>query len=266
MVLVSAACATLSVAGCVDMDLGGPGSTELEQRQQAVSVVPEFTITGTDAVPASLYLTDLGLAVSEIRLEPLSSPSSLAYSTRDSMLVEFDLSQNQTTRTGEVVELPSAGRYLVSIRLEPIVVEGVETSSFSAHGFVIDDHVNQPIDEVADGEPQPMPFDPGTVTDGHLTDKQEFPTEWTPFDYQSKRAVFYTFSDVEFAEGQQFLTFSFDVRDWAVEVVDPITNAVRANKTDDTVDATKQIESSGTGAEALIETGVVRTDRRPTGT
>ncbi len=257
--ILAASIAALSMAGCVDVDPGLGTTTPLETKQQAVTVVPEFAVSGIDAVPDSLYLTELGLTVSEIRLEPVST-NTLAYSTREAMRIRFDLAGNETVREAGPIEVPHPGRYLVSIRLEPSVDDDGIESSLSARGFVVE-QAGAKLGEVSDGEPQPMPFDEGQK-DGRLTDAGEYPSEWSPFQYHSRRAVFYTFSDVEFEEGEQILTFAFDLRDWAVDIVEPISNAVSANDTDDDVDVTKQVDSSGTGAEALIETGVVRTVRR----
>lgn len=260
MSLIAAVAAT-PLMGCVDVDLGGPDVAERTTVEQGVTVVPEFSISGTDAIPESLYITDLGLTVSEIRLEPLTT-SSLAYSTREATSLHFDLAGEETLLTADPVELPHAGRYLVSIRLEPVDGSADVTSSLSAQGFVIESG-DAAVDDVSDGEPQPMPFDPkADATDDEVGDASAYPTEWTPFQYHSKRAVFYTFSDVEFEAGEQVLSFSFNLHDWAGGVAEPISNAVRANRTDDSVDVTNQVDSSGTGAEALMETGVVRTVRR----
>ena len=265
MKIASAALLAASAAGCVDVEMSGPDSTMFVDRQQAVMVVPEFSISGTDAIPESLYLTELGLAVSEIRLAPMAGDQSLAYTTRDAKFLRFDLARGETVRTTDAVELPAAGRYLVSIRLEPIEVEGeTETMSFTANGFVVDgSQIDDSVGSTSDGEPQPMPFDPksSTGTDD-LSDSEAYPEAWSPFQYSSKRALFYTFSDVDLQPGTQILTFSFNVFDWAVDVVEPISNAVRANETDQSVDVSKQVDSWGTGAEALIETGVVHTERR----
>lgn len=259
-----AALALATFTGCVDnAPIGSVGSTT-DVRRQGVTAVPEFVVTGTDTVPDSLFLTKLGLTVSEIRLEPMWSTDSLAYSTRNSMPIQFDLEDGQTIQTDEALELPTAGRYLVSIRLEPsAAAEGEEPASFRLDGFVAGQQ-ERVVDSNMDGWPQPMPFDENQ-NDGELSDSPEYPVEWTPFEYHSKRAVFFTFNDVELQAGEQFLTFSFDVRDWAVDVAEPISNAVETSQrwNDDSVDVTNQVDSTGTGVEALIRTGVVRSDRRP---
>ena len=254
----------IAMAGCVDIESVGSSDSATATRHQAVTVVPEFVITGADTMPETLFVSELGLTVSEIRLEPMWSNESLAYSTREPIVVEFDIADGQTVRTEQSLELPAQGRYLVSIRLEPADMGEGEPASFSLDGFVAGDRQQpQIMEDTMDGRPQPMPFDQKQDTDDEITDKEAYPQQWTPFEYRSRRAVFYTFNDVDLEGGQQFLTFSFDVRDWAIDVVEPISNAVRSSTDNDSVDVTNQIDSSGKGAEALIRTGVVRSDRRP---
>lgn len=261
----TAALATLGlVMGCGEQETVGTADAQHDVRRQAVTVVPEFVITGAEAIPSSLFVTELGLTVSEIRLEPMWSTESLADATREPLAVSFDLAHGESVRTNDALQLPAAGRYLVSIRLEPATTaDGAAESSFSLDGFVAE-RQGQLLDDTMDGRPQPMPFDQTQKSDSEITDAAAYPAEWTPFEYRSKRAVFFTFNDVTLEPGSQFLTFSFDVRDWAVDVVEPISNAVKSSaEWDESVDVTNQIDSTGNGVEALVRTGVVRSDRRP---
>lgn len=235
---------------CVDNVTAEAATSHADTRVQAVTAIPEFVITGLERVPESLHLTNLGLTVSEIRLEPMWSAESLAYSTRRASMIDFALDEGQTTAVGEELELPVTGRYLVSIRLEP--VEAVP--SFHVEGFVADGE--RADGEDGDGWPQPMPFDEETATaDG----------EWTPFEYQSRRAVFFTFNDVELSYGEQFLTFAFDVREWANGVHEPISHAVERSQrlNDNSVDVTQQLDSTGNGMDVVMRTGVVRSGQHP---
>ena len=261
----AAALIAIAMSGCVELETMSSDGTETDVRRQAVTVVPEFMITGTDSMPDSLFVSELGLTVSEIRLEPMWTTESLAYSTREAFVVNFDIASGETNRIEEALELPVAGRYLVSIRLEPRAGEGDEDpASFTLDGFVSGTRDGQLLDESMDGRPQPMPFDNTDTGNDNLSDQHAYPEEWTPFEYRSRRAVFFTFNDVPLEAGEQFLSFSFDVRDWALDVVEPISNAVNSSGTwVESVDATNQIDSSGKGGEALIRTGVVRSDRRP---
>ena len=262
----------LVASACVDNTTARTPGAHSETRTQAVTAVPQFMITGTDAMPDSLFVSELALTVTEIRLEPMWSMDSLAYTTRDALKVDFDIAEGQTLQTAGELALPEPGRYLVSIRLEPADESTADNSaSFSMDGFVAgqEDDDKQAVPETMDGRPQPMPFDASatdTTSAEELTDSQAYPDEWTPFQYHSRRAVFFTFNDVELSEGTQALTFTFDVRDWAIDVLEPISNAVRSSSgVDESVDATNQIEGSGNGVEALIRTGVVRSDQIPPG-
>ncbi len=264
-----------SMAGCGNVDFGTPSQPDTAQREQAVTVVPEFTVTGASAMPGKLYLNELGLTISEIRLEPLSTEfGAVAYSTRNPTELRFDVAHGETVKLGEPVELPRAGRYLVSVRLEPI--SQVEQSadgaseqvspSFSVAGFVAGNGVVR-VDprydgKHSDGSPVPMPFD--QRPDGStMHDNPALPTDWTAFHYDSRRSVFYTLNEVNFESGKQLLSFEFDVHDWALELVDPLINAVKHNEdlgspNKQGVDVTTPLESTGYGAETLFENAKVR--------
>jgi hypothetical protein len=268
--------AAFTTTACGQVDFGTPESSETSQIEQAVTVVPEFSVTGTSALPDKLFLSSLGLTISEIRLEPLSSESgSVAYSTRDATRLNFNVASGETVKLGEPVELPKAGRYLVSVRLEPISevehsdegsVETI-TPSFSLSGFVAGEGVvgvdPRYDNKRSDGSPVPMPFDEEEIDEDAMHDTPALPTDWTPFHYNSRRSVFFTLNEVEFSAGTQFLSFEFDVQDWALEMVDPLLTAVKhttdvSNERDEGIDVTNPLESTGHGAESLFENAEVR--------
>lgn len=268
--------AAATVAGCGEVDFGTPQPSETTQRKQAVTVVPEFSVSGTSSLPGNLYLSELGLAISEIRLEPISSElGSIAYSTRNPTRLHFDVASGETVKLGEPVELPRSGRYLVSVRLEPITevqqsedgaAEAV-SPSFSVAGFVAGEgvvRVDPRYDEKrSDGSPVPMPFDEDDGDEDEMQDMPALPTEWTPFHYDSRRSVFFTLNEVEFDAGKQYLSFNFDVHDWALELVDPLLSAVKhtsdlSGEKERGIDVTSPLESTGHGAESLFENAEVR--------
>lgn len=266
-ILASVAAAALLLGGtsCVDNvdEFGQP--VGYSTKQQSVVVAPQFEIVGEKELPDTLHVTQLGLVVSEILLQPIDRPDSVSYSFAKPFAPKFDLSRGETIKSFDGVEVP-AGRYLVSLRLEPIAVEDgdVDPSSFEMYGFVAEGPKIYNDEVSSDGTPVPLPFKEGEddAAEGELTDLPESPDQWTPFLYKSKKTEFFTFSNVEFTAGQQYLTFRFDVRSWALEVVQPISKAVRNGAIDDEgVDATNVIEGSGAGARALIESGEVEIRR-----
>lgn len=261
------ALAASTAVSCVDVEPVSDGEFEARTREQTVVVVPEFAMTGAENTPDDLLVTDLGLSISEIRLEPIATPDSLAFSTREPFFISFDVGSGETVRALEPVELPTPGRYLVSIRLEPLDHDGSEPSSFAMKGFVAGERrvTGADLGSRSDGRPQPMPFD-STQGGDTLRDKQAYPMQWTPFEYHSKRAVFYTYTDVAFESGTQRLRFSFDVRDWAVDVAEPIADAIENTRTaNDSVDVTNEVDRSGAGVDALLEASIVHTDPIPVG-
>lgn len=269
--------------GCVEERDMTEFHSDRAERNQAVMVIPEFSITGTGTLPAELYLTELGLSVTEIRLEPISGRQGLAYSTSRPFSLSFDVAQGELVKQGEPVEFPEAGRFIVSVRLEPqryydeALQTSVTESSLSIAGFIAGG-LNSGAGggdltgNDKDGNPLPLPFD--EVDGNHdeeaeLVERDGTPMDWTPFHYDSKRAVFYTFSDVEIVPGEQFLTFTFDIRDWAIDLIDPIVRAVSNSdapqiRDGQGVDITTQLDSTGSGAEALMDkVSVQSTPRQP---
>lgn len=262
------AAAALLVAGCAEVEDTDPVVEPVETRQQDVTVVPTFTITGLNQLPDQLYLTELGFTVSEIRLEPLTSrDGQVAYSVVKPRTFHFKVADGDLVQSGEPIELPHAGRYLVSLRLEPTSEpELTPLSSFELSGFVAQSSMR--VDPRASGDgrgdrPRPNPFDGGGQVeppdDGTIQDSPETPESWTPFHYHSERAVFFPLNEVDLSAGEQHLDFSFDVQKWAVEIVDPISRAVETDESvrgeQEGVDISRHLDSSGQGAEAFIQGG-----------
>jgi hypothetical protein len=129
--------------------------------------------------------------------------------------------------------------------------------------------VDEQSGEDQDGNPLPLPFDEDgddQQTDDKLADRADSPALWTPIEYKSRTAVYLTLSDVDFEEGTQQLTFDFNVRDWGVDLIDPISKAVRHDSEtspDGSVDITEVLDSVGRGADAFIQHAAVSSTRRP---
>lgn len=261
--LLAGLLACFGSAGCADFEASVHELNEFESQPQAIMVTPEFVIHGLKSMPEGLYLTELGLAISEIRFQPvMASNSSIAYSTNDPFRLVFDVEHNEDVKRLEPIEFPKAGRFVVSIRLESYEEGNTSRGSLSMTGLVASDGVirsdpRENSDKKFDGNPLPLPFDK------NREDESAEGSDWTPFHYNSKRAVFYTFSDVELTAGDQTLSFNFNVNDWAGELIEPITRAVQNVNSPDFgdaqgVDVTMQLDSIGWGAEALMEGASVR--------
>jgi len=273
---------TLIVAGAVALVSAGCGEMnraddEIRTEKDAVRIVPTFQLEGTENLPENLRIDKLGLAVSEIQLTPNSSDESVAYSTKKAMGLDFQIEDGQTVRQGSEMTLPETGDYDVSVRLEPVadVQRRAETGerrnySLRVSGYVAGDGVVRvdPRDdgETSDGHPVPFPASPDrTDSDSdeepQVSDKPSLPKQWTPFEYESTKSVVYTLDQVEFRGGRQILSFSFDADKWALEVVEPVAEAVQTDATptresksgQSVVDVTKEIDSRGEGPEALAD-------------
>ncbi len=264
---------SLGSVGCADIDSTVHEVNEFEAKSQAVIVTPEFAIHGLKNMPDGLFLTELGLSISEIRFQPvMTTHSGITYSTSDPFRLVFDVEHDEEVKRLNPFEFPKAGRFVVSIRLEANDDDNVSSGSLSMTGLVSSEDVasqdpRASSDGKFDGNPLPLPFD-------KKRESQSEDSAWTPFHYNSKRAVFYTFSDVELTAGEQTLSFNFNIEDWAGELIEPITRAVRNDSSPaigdaQGVDVTKQLDSVGWGAEALMDGASVQTvpmTTRPGGT
>lgn len=264
----------VGIASCGEVDLETTGNSESpsEEVSQSAKVTPEFAIRGLDDVPEEMKLEELGLAVAEIRLEPLRGEEGFVYATSEPFSLTFDLAEGEDVLRGETVEFPETGRFLVSIRIEPAdegeVDDALYEGSFGIRGKVrrdyavelsseddrrsereLSDDDSEDDDEEYDGNPLPLPAERPSYEE----------TMWTPFTLTSNRAVAYTYSDVELAPGEQVLTFEFHVQDWARDAAAPIADAVHDTESDDIVDVGGEIDSPTSEPEALLGTGSVST-------
>lgn len=265
----------LFLVGCADAEPVEPIAEESSDRDQAVTVVPEFQIKGVSALPDELRLEELGLTISEIQFEPLDTDSEApAYSTREPTPLAFDIADNQTIRRGERLGLPREGTYLINVRLEPVTeVEQVEDgavervySSFSVAGSVAGEAAAQRTvfnDSTTTGEPIPLPYDVDRSddeegeSDSAQTEEGTTADTWTSFHYDSDRSVFMTLGEVDLREGEQVLSFEFDVSQWALALLEPLLDALEdgddLHYDNGAVDVSTPLESHGHGAESLLD-------------
>ncbi|RAL23533.1 hypothetical protein DL240_05065 [Lujinxingia litoralis] len=246
---------------------GGPGDGLTSQGHQSVRVTPEFRLSGIGELPEELIIEEVGLAITEIRLQPVVG-SEVAYSTTRPFGLSFDLSRGESAIQGMPVEFPQSGRYLVSVRMEPLsegeraeldpmdaadVPEGsLELNGLVRYGAVADGKVGGN-DE--DGNPLPLPFERTRV---EIVDTD---TGWTPFHYESNRAVFFALSNVELSPGDQTLVFTFDLNQWAIRALEPIVEAVesvgRQGQAGEVIHISPSLDSGTDGAEVLARTATV---------
>lgn len=270
MVALALALLVPGFVGCGDMELDKLVNSEdqPEEVTEYALVTPEFAVRGLDEVPEELMLQQLGLSVAEIRLEPLRGDEGFVYATSRPFSLTFDLESGEEVLRGETVKFPEAGRFLVSIRLEPpdedkqleiddplyagsLGLRGMVRSNFLAS----DEGQRELSDDEEDGKendgnPLPLPAE-------RINDDEEM---WTAFTLRSDRVVAYTYSDVELVPGEQALTFSFDVQDWARDAAAPIIDAAESHDSDaEVIDLGGVMDSPTSEPEALLGTGSVST-------
>ncbi|RDV39290.1 hypothetical protein DV096_01570 [Bradymonadaceae bacterium TMQ3] len=257
-----------SAIACGEAAPESPGTdSAVDERSQAAMVTPEFRLSGIGELPDELILEEVGLTITEIRLQPVNG-AEVAYSTTRPIGLNFDLSQGETAIRGHAVEFPQTGRYLVSVRLEPLssaereelmAEEGAEIpmGSLELSGLVKygEDSMGKVGGEDEDGNPLPLPFERTRVW--------TIDESWTPFHYESQRAVFYALSNVELSPGEQTLVFNFDLNQWAISALDPIVSAVESigsqGRPGEVIDISPSLDEDALGTEAMVQAASVST-------
>lgn len=275
--LVALTLGALLLGACAE-PLDSEDTSDAAQQRQAIIVQPQFSIEGIERLDDALRLEELGLSISEIRLEPLDGDDDLAYSFIQPQVLRFDVANGVRSLCAEPLELPAAGRYLVSIRVEPVNMrseDGVSrTSSFTMSGHVAYDSSETAKGGTMSEGPIPRPFRDDTTRpkdDAAPQDDKKScrfkhcpSVTWAPFSYHSERSVFYTIDEVNIIDGSQHLSFSFDVEAWGAEAAEPISRAVSSPDAapilDDRrgLDITRQLDSMGQGVDALVERAFVK--------
>src|SRR5690554_1962242 len=241
--------------------------SHIDERSQPARVTPEFRLSGIGELPDELIIEEVGLAITEIRLQPVGT-SEVAFSTTRPIGLNFDLSEGVTSIRGRAVEFPQTGRYLVSVRLEPLSAEKrgelepeesaeVPQGSLELNGLVRygDTTIGKVGGEDEDGNPLPLPFERTRVVTIDGT--------WTPFHYESNRAVFLALSNVELVPGDQTLAFTFDLNQWAIGALEPIVSAVEAvgsqGRPGEVIDISPSLDAGNIGTEAMARAATVST-------
>ncbi|TXD37584.1 hypothetical protein FRC98_07795 [Lujinxingia vulgaris] len=239
----------------------------VDARSQAAVVTPEFRLSGIGELPEELILEEVGLTITEIRLQPVIG-SEVAYSTTQPFGLSFDLSEGETAIRGHAVEFPQTGRYLVSVRLEPLSPEerdvlneeeglDLPVGSLELNGLVRygDSAMGKVGGEDEDGNPLPLPFE--------RTRAWTIDESWTPFHYESQRAIFFALSNVELSPGEQTLVFNFDLNQWAIGALDPIVSAVETigsqGRPGEVIDISPSLDEGALGTEAMVRAASVST-------
>ncbi|TXD39907.1 hypothetical protein FRC96_06450 [Lujinxingia vulgaris] len=263
--------AALMLSGAIACGDAAPDPSDttsvVDERSQAAVVTPEFRLSGIGELPDALILEEVGLTITEIRLQPVNG-SEVAYSTTRPFGLNFDLSEGETAIRGHAVEFPQTGRYLVSVRLEPlspderdelVTEQGAELpmGSLELNGLVQygEDTMGKVGGEDEDGNPLPLPFERTRVW--------TIDESWTPFHYESQRAVFFALSNVELAPGEQTLVFNFDLNQWAISALDPIVSAVESigsqGRPGEVIDISPSLDEAALGTEAMVRAASVST-------
>ena len=211
----------------------------------SIEVTPSFRLTGIEGFPARLHLERLQLGIGEVRLEPLDLDGDVVYISKTPEVLDFHLDEGVLEIDSRTIALPHTGRYLVSLRLEPVPLDSnieneeaeddvgggeddsEENSSFALSGAVATTHSTTDGTDFTrpsvprSGKPTPLPWKPqgggdvGTVV-----------FMWVPFTYKSTRIAYFDLGVVEITQGNARLVINLDLSGWVYDAVTPLLSEV----------------------------------------
>ena len=250
------------LSGCVDEEeISGPAPNNT----QSFEVTPRFQLEGLDRLADEVFLKELHLSVSEVRLEPLDEGrDEVVYITKRPMFFHFDLASEETILEGAPISLPHAGEYLVSIRLEPSAnpsdelefKDVLEGRSMRLDGLLA-------LEELSD-EPMPLPWKVQSEEFNLPDSLLSKPVNWLPWTYSSQRSTYLPMNNVTFnSEEHQTLVISLDLAQWLEGALDPLQQAVMEVDGElasgspegidrlDAIDVSSDVEEKGSTLESL---------------
>jgi hypothetical protein len=221
--------------------------------------------------------------VAEVRFEPVDADDeAIGYVTPSPFELGFRIGDGEVSQQSEPIELPSPGRYEVTLRVEPSTSSRARAPSVAFSGyFPVDSSSCRNPRHVAsggdsqDGQPIPVPYEP----DRRAETRSASPSHWGDFSYRSTDSYRYSLGDVEMARGVQVLAFTFDVGEWGREMKRPIGRALEQRDCPEldgpsgssapgrhrggheplSVDVTDEVDQFGEGPEEMEDHLSVRT-------
>jgi len=245
------------LAAC-GQDFGTEGSSyagdEHGVAEQPVIIEPVFIIDGLDDLPAGLVIDEVHLGIGAIFLELIEGDETgIAFANRDPFHVFFDLGASDTAGA-PTMTLPQGGRYLVSVQVEPQMLDGgaveptrtasVNTDpvegSFAASGMIYQTEIV--MDDPTVEEPIPLPWYPEANSVSGLRAN----VTGVPFEYVSSRTVRFVLDEVTLEGGTSHrLMLHIDLGNWVRDTIHPVlAEAMGTDMVDGSTIGTQTIDVS----------------------
>jgi hypothetical protein len=232
--------ASLCALGCAAVD---DDPTAGADQEASFALSPTITVR---ASRPDIQLDRLFIGVGNIFLEPIDAPGASLISAANSLPLTFTLDETGTA-TLRLPEVPiaHAGRYLVSIAVEPLLVpdladwpspilESAPKDGFSImiQGLLMHE-LSQPSSDgdTRKDEPEPLPWRLKGLPDILSSDLSPDPApsvECIPFEYQSDRTGFMRLGEVKLSAERSELIINIDLGYWIDAAVVPIIEDINA--------------------------------------
>ena len=248
------------LSGCGEMT-DNLDNRDLETQETAIVVTPQFELVGLNQFTPQMHLKKIKLGIGEVRMEPLDIEGEVIYISKEPEILNFHIDQGIFAIDSRPITLPHKGKYLVSLRLEPIDEElipnpkdptGEKTnSSFYISGALSARYfVAPPLDN---NKPTPLPWRTQKFGD------EELQFIWIPFSYESQRIAYFELGVIEILGDSSQMIIGMDFSNWVSEAVTPILSEVIYQETPEdenseanSIDLTDELDLVGQGMERAL--------------
>ncbi len=249
------------LGACTEIsDEYAPATTHEEP--STFDVHPTLVMEGT-ALSNNVLVTRAFLGIGSVILEPLDDLEAPVISNRHPTALAFTLDQDgEQVLSLPTLQLVDAGRYLVTIAIEPQLDDSLSTThatltrkSVEIEGVYFSVTPN-PVDPIASPEPvpwKPMPFNQSQT----IETLQRADITHHPFTYVSARTGYVRVGEVELNPQQRELGIHIHMDAWLNDAIAPVmaelVESPEAPTTEGTtLDISSRIESNGAGLERLF--------------
>lgn len=242
-------------------------------KQQAVTVVPQFSMQNTDQLTDQVRFDEVEFSIAEVRITPSDVEEATPFAAGNTGSVSLDVDGGELSADAGQFELPDPGTYDIRFLLEP---------KSDGHSITLSGKVSSGEEEsqsseespsgTSDGRPIPFPADPKWIGDDDDDDDGTTdPDNWVAFAYHTDQTLVVHAPDVRLSPGSQNVSVSFDASSWkekfirAVEVSEDDQMDSGTESEGDVVEISGSLDEFGVAPLGMLNQPHVRTFRPRTG-
>lgn len=213
----------LALSGCAHeaASSGSAVPSDLPATQeQAVRVALQFRLEDPASIDA-VEVEQVFLNVGAVFLDPLDGPGDTAFASRQPLALVFDPAAGDFEIQGPELFVPKAGRYAVSLLLEPGEIVGRAAGKDPGDALSVGIEGRYRAGSVIADEPSPLPWRPKSFGQLQVEDA------WHPFAFRSTDAIRMQLAELQLDDGGNYeIAVVVRIDEWMRESVLPAVEAV----------------------------------------